>query len=224
LVYLVQVLPEVLKMKDTTRGQITRFKRGLLTKVLFLGLIAIISLAMVYKSRASIQATNTDDSAPAGHSAGDLKEATRQAVLDWMGENSAMSETVLSHIYGIAAGTVNSDLVLAVCLVESNFNPRAESDKGAVGLMGIMPAIWLDELKAQGIVRKKEDLYKIADNMAAGTYVLESYLSKTGNIRQALIRYEGGDSWYATRVLKTMRKISLVRHSQENVYLASARD
>jgi soluble lytic murein transglycosylase-like protein len=211
-------------MNDATRGHAARLKRVLLTKVLFLGLIATITLSMVYKTRASIPAPNTDNSAPAGHDAGELRESARQAVLGWMGENSAMSETVLSHIYGIAAGTVNGDLVLAVCFVESNFNPRAESDKGAVGLMGIMPGIWLDELKAKGIVRKKEDLYKIADNIAAGTYVLERYLSKTGNIRQALIRYEGGDSWYATRVLKAMRKISLVRHSQENVYLASARD
>ncbi len=199
-------------------------KLGPLTRTLFLCLIAMISLSMVYKSTVSIQPSGQDDPAAAGRSTGDLKEAARQAVMHWMSENSAMPETVLSSIYGIAEDTVHADLVLAVCLVESSYNPRAVSDKGAIGLMGIMPGIWLDELKAQGIVRKKEDLYKIEDNIAAGTYVLERYLSKTGNIRQALIRYEGGDHWYATRVLAAMRKISLARHSQDDIYLASAQD
>ncbi len=211
-------------MKCKMRDNSFWHRSGPLTRTLFLCLIAIISVALVYKSTAPIQPSSPDDPAAAGRSTGDLKDAAKRGVMHWMSENSAMPETVLSSIYGIAQGTVHTDLVLAVCLVESNYNPRAVSDKGAIGLMGIMPGIWLDELKAQGIVRKREDLYKIEDNIAAGTYVLERYISKTGNIRQALIRYEGGDHWYATRVLAAMRKISLARHSQDDIYLASAQD
>jgi soluble lytic murein transglycosylase-like protein len=211
-------------MKCTTRDYASWHKRGPLTRTLFLCVLALASLALLYKSTASIQPASPYDQAAAGRSTGDLKEAARRAVMHWMAENSAMPETVLSNIYGIAEGSVHRDLVLAVCLVESNYNPRAVSNKGAIGLMGIMPDVWLDELEAQGIVRKKDDLYKIENNIAAGTYVLETYISKTGNIRQALIRYEGGDHWYATRVLAAMRKISLVRHSHDDIYLASARD
>lgn len=209
-------------MNNTIPDSSASRKRGLLAKALFLCLVATIGLVLVYKSTASIPPAGID--IPANKDA-HLQEDGRQAVLHWMGKNSAVSEKVLSDIYGTAASTVNRDLVLAVCFVESNYNPRAVSNKGAMGLMGIMPGIWLDELQSRGIVRKKEDLFKIGNNIAAGTYVLERYLSRTGNLRKALIRYEGGDSWYATRVLKAMNKISLVRHlRQNNIYLASARD
>ena len=201
---------------------ISRYKRALLSGAVLFCLIGAISLAQVYKSRAAILPPGVDSHLDNNFRDMDVKDAGRRAVIRWMGENSAMSESVLSDIYGIAANNVHTDLILAICLVESNYNPRAVSDKGAMGLMGIMPGIWLDELKAQGILGKKEDLYRISNNIAAGSYVIERYISRTRDIRHALIRYEGGDSWYAARVLKAMRKISLIRQSQGNFYLASA--
>jgi hypothetical protein len=86
--------------------------------------------------------------------------------------------------------------------------------------MGIMPGVWTEELKAQGIIMEKEDLYKISGNIAAGAYVLATYLSETNDLRQALRRYVGGASWYATRVLQTQRKIELAQLS--GYQLASA--
>ena len=154
----------------------------------------------------------------------DEKAATKQAVLDWMGENSAMPDQVLAKIYNATAEIRNRDLILAICLVESNFNPHAESNKGAIGLMGIMPEVWLEELKAQGIISEKEDLYKISGNIAAGAYVLAKYLSETNDLRQALSRYVGGASWYATRVLQAQRKIELAQRSGQQLALATVRN
>jgi hypothetical protein len=54
-----------------------------------------------------------------------------------------------------------------------------------------MPGVWLEELMAQGIIRGEEDLYKISGNIAAGAYVLATYLSETNDLRQALNRYVG---------------------------------
>ena len=152
------------------------------------------------------------------------KAAAKQAVLDWMAENSAMPEHVLAKIYNAAAGTRNRDLILAICLVESNFNPHAESDKGAVGLMGIMPGVWLEELKAQGLIREKEDLYKISGNIAAGAYVLAKYLAETDDLSQALSRYVGGASWYAKKVLHAKRKIELAHGSGQQLAFATVRN
>ncbi|MBI5076680.1 MAG: transglycosylase SLT domain-containing protein [Nitrospirae bacterium] len=141
------------------------------------------------------------------------EDAAKKRILDWMAENSAVSEQVLSKIYNAAAVTGNRDLILAICLVESNFNPHAESDKGAIGLMGIMPGVWVKELKEQGIIREKDDLYKISGNIAAGAHVLETYLLETNDLRKALVRYVGGASWYATKVLQAQQQIRLAQYS-----------
>ena len=152
------------------------------------------------------------------------KDATKKAILDWMGENSNMPAQVLTKIYNAAASTGNRDLILAICLVESNFNPHVESDKGAIGLMGIMPDIWMKELKEQGIIKEKEDLYGISGNIAAGAYVLASYLSETNDLRQALIRYVGGTSLYATKVLQVKKQISLGQYSEQQPAFASVQN
>ena len=46
------------------------------------------------------------------------KEAARQAVLQWMKENSDMPDHILANIYNAASATANRDLILAICLVE----------------------------------------------------------------------------------------------------------
>jgi len=156
------------------------------------------------------------------------KEASKQKILDWMAENSAMPDHVLSEIYDAAARTGNiagnRDLLLAICVVESNFNPKAESHKGAIGLMGIMPGVWVKELKDQGIIREEEDLYKISGNIAAGAHVLATYLSETNDLRKALIRYVGGASWYATRVLQAQKQITLAQQADQQLAFSVARN
>jgi hypothetical protein len=49
--------------------------------------------------------------------------------------------------------------------------PRVESERGAIGLMGIVPDVWLEELQTHGIVRKLDDLYTISSNINSGIYV-----------------------------------------------------
>jgi soluble lytic murein transglycosylase-like protein len=212
-------------MKDRIKNYLNgKDRQALLIQYVLVGFIAVIGLALVYTVMAPCEQANADYLVSAHHNARDAKEATRRAVLHWMEDNSHMPQQVLASVYGAAVQSVNPDLVLAICAVESNFNPRAESDKGAVGLMGIMPGVWLQELKAHGIVNGKEDLYTIPDNIASGVYVLETYLASTNNLREALRRYSGGDPSYPNRVLLAIDKISLARHSEENISLASARN
>jgi soluble lytic murein transglycosylase-like protein len=216
-------LQEVFKMKDRIKNYFNeRGARALLIQYVLVGFIAVIGLALAYAVLIPCQQANADYLAFAQRDARAAKEAKRRAVLHWMEENSHMSQQVLARIYGTAAESVNPDLVLAICVVESNFNPRAESDKGAVGLMGIMPGVWLDELKAHGIVNAREDLYAIPNNIASGVYVLDRYLANAKDLKEALRRYSGGDPGYAERVLRAAGKISLVRRSVENILLAGA--
>jgi soluble lytic murein transglycosylase-like protein len=213
---------EVFMLKDMIKEYVkVRHQRVSLVQYLLLILVAISGLGLV--CAAAVPGTVAD----AGYysslvrSSGDEKAATKQAVLNWMGENSAMPDHILTKIYNAAARTGNRDLILAICLVESNFNPQVESDRGAIGLMGIMPGVWLEELMAQGIIREREDLYKISGNIAAGAYVLATYLSETNDLRQALNRYVGGASWYATRVLQAQKKITQAWRGEQQLALAA---
>jgi soluble lytic murein transglycosylase-like protein len=152
----------------------------------------------------------------------DANEATKPVILQWMKERSVMPEQVLSRIYNVAMNNGNADLVLAICLVESNFNPHVKSEKGAMGLMGIMPNVWLEELRTQGIVREQDDLYTISSNINSGIYVLGRYLARTNNLREALSRYAGGDHAYATRVLRMRGEIQRVRRSEDQLQFAAS--
>jgi len=136
-------------------------------------------------------------------------DGTKPSVVKWMKNRSAMPEQVLSRIYDEAARHTHPNLILAICAVESSFNPGVKSEKGAVGLMGVLPGIWTDELKRHGVIQDKEDLYLIPNNIASGVYVLRKYLSKHKNLEDALFNYVGGDSNYANKVLRTLGEIHL---------------
>ena len=208
-----------------TKGYVIgKDKRQSLALYFVLGLIAVVGFAMAYGVTVTVGPGNAVHQASSDFSNGNEKEAAQQAVLRWMKENSVMPEQVLAKIYSVAMESVNADLILAICLVESNFNPHVESGKGAIGLMGIMPGVWLEELESHGIVRGKEDLFTISKNIDAGAYVLETYLGKTDNLKEALSRYAGGDPSYAVRVLRMQRKITLARRSEERLSLAAAHD
>jgi soluble lytic murein transglycosylase-like protein len=216
-------LLEVSMLRDSIKNYLNgRDTQALLIQYVLVGFIAVIGLALAYTVLMPCEQASAYYLSSAQKDTRGAKEATRRAVLHWMEENSHVSQQVLAKIYATAAKSVHPDLVLAICVVESNFNPHAESDKGAVGLMGIMPGVWLDELKAHGIVEGKEDLYAIPNNISSGIYVLERYLASTRDLKEALRKYSGGDPGYANKVLRAAGRISHVRRSEKNILLASA--
>lgn len=91
-----------------------------------------------------------------------------------------------------AAAEYNLDpyLIVAQSYAESSFINHALSNKGAVGLMQIMPQFW-----ARGqieFIKGVEDLYNPRLNVRAGAYILRYYLDKTGDMVSALRAYHGG--------------------------------
>jgi len=190
---------------------------------LILSLVAIIGFPLIYVVTVTGDQEDTHNTVSHNHAGAGMNETTKLVILQWMKEHSKMPEQILSNIYSIAMNNVNADLVLAICVVESNFNPHVESEKGAVGLMGIMPDVWLEELQTHGIVKEQDDLYTISSNINSGIYVLERYLAKTNNLREALSRYAGGDPAYATRVLRMLEEISRVRRSEDQARFAAHR-
>jgi len=98
----------------------------------------------------------------------------------------------------------DSDLIFSIIRVESNFNPRALSKKGARGLTQIRPAIWHKELKEKKIIKTKEDYFKIENNVAACNYILTSLKKKYKHKKIILQKYSNDKNYYK-KILKKER-------------------
>ena len=101
-------------------------------------------------------------------------------------ESSAVRERFEPLVREHAARqSLRPDLVRAVIQVESGFNPRATSPKGAMGLMQLMPAT----ARELGV----RDAYDPADNIRGGTTYLRQLLDRyEGNEELALAAYNAG--------------------------------
>ena len=80
------------------------------------------------------------------------------------------------------------NVILSIMRIESNFNPKALSPVGAIGLMQVMP-FWASK---PGSDCEGQDLWDINDNVDCGTKVYLHYLKMYGNQRLALSAYNRG--------------------------------
>ena len=101
---------------------------------------------------------------------------------------SQLRETAYADLIAAAATTYGVDpvLVQALIQVESNYQPRARSSKGAMGLMQLMPAVAREY--------KVRNAYDPATNIDAGVRKLKSLIDgMQGDLKLALAAYNAGE-------------------------------
>ncbi|MEO7403790.1 MAG: transglycosylase SLT domain-containing protein, partial [Burkholderiales bacterium] len=115
----------------------------------------------------------------------------------------APAQALVSAAYR-AARTMNVDplLLVAVMAIESRFNPIAESDMGAKGLMQVIPRYHLDKLAEHG---GEPTVLDPEVNIRVGAQILKEYIVRAGGVEAGLQWYNGASTdltrQYAEKVL-----------------------
>ena len=106
---------------------------------------------------------------------------------------------------------IDPKLILAVIAIESRFNPFAQSDKGAQGLMQVMTSVHSDKYVHFG---GQYAAFDPRSNLRVGVQVLRDYIQRTGSVEVALKWYVGAanlpsDGGYARKVLAEHERLVL---------------
>lgn len=119
---------------------------------------------------------------------------------------------------------VDNTLIAGVVWAESSYNANAVSEKGAVGLMQLMPstAIWLCEKMGEEYDSNK--LLQPEFNIKLGTYYFKYLLNKFNNLDNAILAYNAGEgtvsNWLKNNQLSVNGiKLSIIPYKETSMYL-----
>ena len=104
---------------------------------------------------------------------------------------------------------VNSNLVKAIIKQESDFDPKAVSGAGAMGLMQLMP----ENCREDGV----KNPFDISENIKGGVKQIKRYLEKyNGNIPLTLMAYNAGEGTVARRGVSSLNDLYKMPYETRN--------
>lgn len=139
------------------------------------------------------------------------------AVAFWLSKKYRVAAEPLSVLvaeaYQLGQRTkLDPTLILAIMAVESSFNPFAQSQVGAQGLMQVMTRVHVDKYESAGGTLTAFDPIT---NMRVGVKVLQECIARAGSLEAGLRYYVGAanlddDSGYTSKVLAEHERLRLV--------------
>ena len=153
-------------------------------------------------------------------SPGDLPKQ-QAAVAYWLSKKYSVAAEPLSVLvaeaYSIGKRTkLDPTLILAIMAVESSFNPFAQSQVGAQGLMQVMTRVHGDKYESAGGTLTAFDP---VTNMRVGVKVLQECISRAGSLEGGLRYYVGAanledDGGYASKVMAEHERLLQVANGR----------
>jgi soluble lytic murein transglycosylase-like protein len=144
------------------------------------------------------------------------RDPQQRALADHLARRFRVSADALDEVvreaYAVGEITrLDPLLILAVMAVESSFNPIAESDFGAKGLMQVVPRFHLDKLAAHG---GEGAVLEPRINIRVGAQILREYVRQAGGLEEGLQLYAGAaddaSQAYAQKVTAEQRRLASV--------------
>lgn len=158
----------------------------------------------------NVLATVAEPEAVMRATAADLKQLTRQqaTLATWISRRYKVAPEPIGALVqeawaiGQRAG-LDPTLILAVMAVESSFNPFAQSNVGAQGLMQVLTRVHDDKYVSFG---GNYAAFDPISNLRVGVQVLKECIKRGGSLQEGLRYYVGaalleGDGGYVGRVL-----------------------
>ena len=145
------------------------------------------------------------------------EERKIRAMSDYLGKRYFVSTEAIRRLVEMAFAVgheVNLDplLILAVMAVESRFNPIAESNAGAQGLMQVIPKYHADKLPES---QTDASFLNPSVNVLVGAKVLKDYIGRSGGDLQSGLQMYNGSPWdstaqYASKVIAEKERLRQV--------------
>ncbi|MDR0635334.1 MAG: lytic transglycosylase domain-containing protein [Azoarcus sp.] len=213
-------------MSDNASAFLSRRTARNLRRFGFAGLLAggLVAGFHLFSGGAGHLAPSTDVATAAEAGPDGAQELSREMarVSGWLSRRYKVSAVAIEPALRAAedAGRrfgVDPMLLVAMIAVESSFNPFAESQFGAQGLMQVIPRYHMDKIGAEA---GKDALFDPELNVRVGAQVLHEGLRRYGSLQTALQYYGGalGDpgAAYASRVLTMKRRLAVAAGRREN--------